>query len=55
VLWSVDGADAGSGAWVDATGLVTGRQRGTATVRVRSQLDRNVAASLTITVLEEDR
>jgi hypothetical protein len=51
VLWSVDGADSGSGAWVDATGLVTGRQRGTATVRVRSQLDRTVAAALTITVV----
>jgi hypothetical protein len=50
LLWSVDGAADGAAAFVDQTGLITGRQKGTAVVRVRSQVDLSVAASVTITV-----
>jgi hypothetical protein len=50
LLWSVDGADTGGPAWTDASGRITGQRAGTATVRVRSQLDPTVNASTTITV-----
>src|SRR5439155_6694293 len=50
LLWSVDGAGTGAAATVDDTGLITGRRAGTAVVRVRSQVDLGVGASMTVTV-----
>jgi hypothetical protein len=50
LLWSVDDADTDGPAFIDAAGRVTGREAGTATVRVRSQVDPSVTASYVITV-----
>jgi hypothetical protein len=50
LLWSVDGAAEGAAAYIDNAGRLTGRHKGTAVVRVRSQVDLAVGASMTVVV-----
>jgi hypothetical protein len=50
LLWSVDDADSGAAAFIDDAGRITGREPGTAVVRVRSQVDPAVTTTRNITV-----
>jgi hypothetical protein len=50
LLWSVDDADSGAAAFIDDAGRITGREPGTAVVRVRSQVDPAVTTRQNITV-----
>jgi hypothetical protein len=50
VVLSVDGADTGGPAYLRADGTLVARRPGTATVRVRSQVDPTVTASTAVTI-----
>jgi hypothetical protein len=54
IVVTVDDADTGGPAYIDASGKVVARRSGTATVRVRSQVDPTVTASHVLTVVEDN-
>jgi hypothetical protein len=54
IVVTVDDADTGGPAYIGADGTVVARRSGTATVRVRSQVDPTVTASHVLTVVEDN-